>query len=199
MIDSHIKETRDLEYLHPELRERFLMAVADYSSQYPNEPSVFVTQTYRSPERQNELYAQGRTAPGRIVTWVKGGQSFHNMFPSLAVDVAFNIPAGKGGPYARVDLFEKFGAVGMKYDMEWGGTWGPQNLDLPHFQVPRYSIKDFQAGKPIEWKPLPNRVMVTGPVTFSRVFLVDKAGKASELELEKITIVGDKLYLKPRS
>ena len=35
-----------------------------------------VTSTYRSLEEQLELYAQGRTKPGKIVTWVK--HSKHN-------------------------------------------------------------------------------------------------------------------------
>ncbi len=38
----------------------------------------YVYEGLRSRERQNELYAQGRTAPGKIVTNAQGGQSFHN-------------------------------------------------------------------------------------------------------------------------
>ena len=34
--------------------------------------------TYRSFDEQNHLYAQGRTKPGKIVTYAKGGQSYHN-------------------------------------------------------------------------------------------------------------------------
>ena len=32
---------------------------------------IFITETYRSQARQNELYNQGRTTPGQIVTWTK--------------------------------------------------------------------------------------------------------------------------------
>ncbi|MGE7115026.1 M15 family metallopeptidase [Lysinibacillus sp. NPDC047702] len=32
--------------------------------------NIFITETYRSQERQNYLYAQGRTRPGQIVTWI---------------------------------------------------------------------------------------------------------------------------------
>lgn len=38
----------------------------------------YIYEGYRSNERQNELYAQGRTAPGKIVTNAMAGQSFHN-------------------------------------------------------------------------------------------------------------------------
>jgi hypothetical protein len=41
---------------------------------------------HRSIAEQDELYAQGRTKPGDIVTWARGGQSRHNDNPSTAVD-----------------------------------------------------------------------------------------------------------------
>ncbi|MFJ7890105.1 M15 family metallopeptidase [Lysinibacillus xylanilyticus] len=31
--------------------------------------NIFITETYRSQERQKYLYEQGRTRPGTIVTW----------------------------------------------------------------------------------------------------------------------------------
>ena len=39
---------------------------------------VLVT-TWRDPAVQAKLYAQGRTEPGKIVTWAKPGQSAHNV------------------------------------------------------------------------------------------------------------------------
>lgn len=47
------------------------------------------------PREQNSLYAQGRTKPGQVVTWVRGGSNYHNY--GLAVDLAFN----GGKPYAE--------------------------------------------------------------------------------------------------
>lgn len=44
-----------------------------------------VAQATRTIAQQNALYAQGRTAPGRIVTNAKGGESYHNY--GLAIDV----------------------------------------------------------------------------------------------------------------
>ena len=40
--------------------------------------AVLIVETLRTNERQNDLYAKGRTTPGPIVTWVRAGQSFHN-------------------------------------------------------------------------------------------------------------------------
>ena len=47
----------------------------------------YIHEGFRSFERQNELYAQGRTKPGSKVTWVQGGGSWHNY--GLAVDIVF--------------------------------------------------------------------------------------------------------------
>lgn len=35
---------------------------------------VQITETYRPQERQDELFAQGRTTPGRIVTWTRNSR-----------------------------------------------------------------------------------------------------------------------------
>lgn len=78
---------------------------------------------HRTLERQAELYAQGRTAPGEIVTNAKPGQSLHNQFPSHAVDLESTTPGGLAfaGQLARM--------VGL----EWGGSWKTFK-DYPHFQ-----------------------------------------------------------------
>lgn len=63
-----------------------LAAMNEYG--YP----MFVVRTYDSLDRQMELYNQGRTTPGDIVTWTKRG--WHNLTKdgkpnARAVDVAF--------------------------------------------------------------------------------------------------------------
>lgn len=45
-------------------------------------------ETYRTNYRQGLLYAQGRTAPGKIVTRARPGESWHEY--GLAVDLAFD-------------------------------------------------------------------------------------------------------------
>lgn len=56
---------------------------------------IFVTQGMRTVAEQNDLDAQGRTKPGKVVTWVRGGGSYHNH--GLAVDFAFH----GGAPYSE--------------------------------------------------------------------------------------------------
>ena len=47
----------------------------------------------RTYEEQNELFAQGRTKPGRIVTNARGGFSNHNFGMNLTFNYARNGPA----------------------------------------------------------------------------------------------------------
>lgn len=88
---------------------------------------VFITETYRSQERQNYLYAQGRTRSGQVVTWTLNS----NHTPRLAWDIAVAPPKGL---YDKATI-DKVGAIAGKLGIEWGGTWKAPNYDAPHFQV----------------------------------------------------------------
>lgn len=99
-----------------------------------------VTEGFRSIERQNELYAQGRTTKGNIVTNAKGGESLHNY------GVAFDIVPIKGYNIPN-SQWEKLGKIGEVMGYEWGGRW-KGFVDKPHFQLTLgYKLKDFQTGK----------------------------------------------------
>jgi len=61
--------------LVPAFRQR----VADWFKEcWDHQLYVYIYEGFRSNERQDELYAQGRTTEGRIVTNALPGQSFHN-------------------------------------------------------------------------------------------------------------------------
>jgi len=94
---------------------------------------VFLVEGLRSFERSEKLYAQGRTAPGQIVTKAKAGQSYHNF--GLAVDCV--LMDSKGQPTWG---FEPEGAVWKRVvtlakarNLQWGGDW-KSFKDIPHFQ-----------------------------------------------------------------
>ena len=93
-----------------------------------------ITECYRSPERQNELYAQGRSKPGPIVTYKRGGESNHNKLPAPALDVAFLLPDGEVSWSGL--LLSKFARLMKAADarVQWGGDW-PGFKDRPHFEV----------------------------------------------------------------
>lgn len=78
------KPNRDLSLLAPFFREKLEDALTDCQA-LGHKIEVF--EGYRTPERQNWLFDQGRNRPGNVITRAKGGQSWHNY--SLAVDIAF--------------------------------------------------------------------------------------------------------------
>ena len=85
------------------------------------------TRTYAE---QDALYAQGRTAPGPIVTDAPGGYSNHNF------GIAFDVGLFNGGVYLNDSpLYAKVGALGRSQGLEWGGDW-TSFPDEPHFQLP---------------------------------------------------------------
>ncbi|MEA0553528.1 M15 family metallopeptidase [Lysinibacillus irui] len=90
--------------------------------------NIFITETYRSQERQNYLYAQGRTRPGQIVTWTLSS----NHTSRLAWDIAIGPPQSL---YDEVTL-TRVGAIARKLGITWGGDW-TGNKDRPHFEVPK--------------------------------------------------------------
>jgi len=102
---------------------------------------VRIVEGYRSIERQNELYAQGRTKPGNIVTNAKGGESFHNW--GVAVDLVFV----KGGYNVPETHWQTLGSIAERHGFEWGGRWSGFT-DRPHIQLTLgHSLKEFQQGK----------------------------------------------------
>lgn len=131
--------SRDIKDLHPKVKamaEKFLSECKTAGL------NVTIYSTYRDHESQNDLYAQGRTKPGKVITKAKGGDSFHNW--KVAFDAA---PIVNGSiPWNDARLFEKMGAIGEKCGLEWGGRW--KFKDMPHFQFTGgLSIADFKAGK----------------------------------------------------
>ncbi|KYG89296.1 peptidoglycan L-alanyl-D-glutamate endopeptidase [[Bacillus] sp. KCTC 13219] len=92
--------------------------------------NIFITETYRSQERQNYLYAQGRTRPGAIVTWTLNS----NHKSRLAWDIAVAPPQS----LYDVNILNKVGAIAQKLGITWGGqkSWvDAGKTDRPHFEV----------------------------------------------------------------
>jgi len=88
----------------------------------------------RSYAEQDALFAQGRTAPGKIVTNARGGQSNHNF------GIAFDVGVFDGRRYLdHSPLYKAVGAIGVGLGLEWGGNW-TSIVDEPHFQLrPRWA------------------------------------------------------------
>ena len=84
---------------------------------------------HRTYEEQNELYAQGRTKPGKIVTKAKGGQSNHNFATAFDIGI-FNKDGTKY--FDESPDYEKVGVIGESLGLSWGGRW--KFKDDPHFE-----------------------------------------------------------------
>jgi peptidoglycan L-alanyl-D-glutamate endopeptidase CwlK len=90
----------------------------------------------RSLARQDHLYAQGRTRPGKIVTWVSSTIGYGHHLPGpdglgWAMDCCFEGPE----PYSEAHQWERYGAACERNGLEWGGRW--RRPDRPHSQLAR--------------------------------------------------------------
>jgi peptidoglycan L-alanyl-D-glutamate endopeptidase CwlK len=86
-----------------------------------------VTSGSRTQAEQDKLFAQGRTAPGPIVTWTR--RSRH--IGGRAIDLTLfsgSKPVWESPAYLRA------GQIGQELGLVWGGSW-KRTKDLPHFEL----------------------------------------------------------------
>lgn len=124
--------------LNPIVREKGKELV---KKAYDEGVAVCITQTVRTTAEQNALYRQGRFGnPGKIVTWVQGGYSFHNH--GLAIDFALYTPDGRSVVWNEFVDYDKDGVrdwyevvkIAKSLGFTWGGDWQGFR-DAPHFQM----------------------------------------------------------------
>lgn len=146
MIQDTITLTR-IKTIHPvllnELKKIYTEICQTVNSQYCQ---VRFTDVLRNLYEQAELYAQGRSKIGNIVTWAKAGDSYHNY--GLAVDICLLIDKDRNGTFETASWNTVFDGNGngvpewlevVKIFNKYGWTWGLINskgrrYDLPHFQ-----------------------------------------------------------------
>lgn len=102
---------------------------------------------HRSVAVQQEYYAQGRSIPGEIITYVDGilKTSKHNHMPSRAVDICAYVNGKmiwdeKHLCYLAGHIMATAKHLGIS--LTWGGNWDGDGeiisdqkfIDLPHFQ-----------------------------------------------------------------
>lgn len=90
--------------------------------------NVRITETYRTQERQNWLYSQGRTREGKKVTWTT--RSYHTT--RRAFDICRN---EKGREYDDSDgFFRKCAEIAKRLGLTCGYYW-TNYQDKPHIQL----------------------------------------------------------------
>jgi len=132
--------SRSLKYADPWLAERVLLMEREACKVHGRQ--LIRTTTWRGIQKQGELYLIGRrdVEGERIVTNCDGIKylSYHNYFPSLAVDFAVDKDPGIGQKITwEVEEYELIGYLAKKYGLIWGGDFSGKFKDRPHVQVPK--------------------------------------------------------------
>jgi len=124
--------SRSLDDLRPEIRPQVDTFLAACESAGVD---VLVTCTLRSNEEQAQLYAQGRTSPGHIVTDAPAGKSAHNF--GLAIDV---VPMVNGKPdwNGHDPVWHVIGDLAQAAGLQWAGAPGFPFPEEPHMQHPTW-------------------------------------------------------------
>lgn len=104
-----------------------------------------VLEGVRTPERQKELYSQGRTKPGPKVTWTLTSNHFKNKQTGLghAVDlVPYPVDWNDLKKFDEISraMFEAAKELGVT--LRWGADWDQDGnprergeSDSPHFEI----------------------------------------------------------------
>lgn len=133
--------------LHPSMQDEAKAFVLKAKDRFGID--LRVTDGFRDYKTQDNIYAQGRTKPGAIVTNARGGYSNHNF--GLAIDV---VPIENGKANYNTTQYPLIGRIGESVGLEWGGRW-KSIIDLPHFQdLQGLSLKELRA-LPKDEKGLP--------------------------------------------
>lgn len=116
---------RGLEYLYPPFKAKVEQLIQMCRERGLN---IGLGETLRTVEEQNKLYAQGRTAPGSIVTNAKGTDYNSQHQWGVAFDFFKNV---KGSEFNDTLFFEQVGAFAKSIGLGWGGDWVSPK-DRPH-------------------------------------------------------------------
>jgi peptidoglycan L-alanyl-D-glutamate endopeptidase CwlK len=104
-----------------------------------------VLEGVRTPERQKQLYAQGRTTPGKIVTWTLNSRHFKD--PKTGYGHAVDL-LPEPYDWKDPDQFDKMAiavlheAMAQGVRVRWGADWDmdgkfreAKETDSPHFEL----------------------------------------------------------------
>lgn len=135
------RSKKNLVGVHPKLVDVVTRALA--ISEEIGGPDFTVIEGVRTPERQKELYAQGRTKPGRKVTWTLKSNHFVN--PRTGWGHAIDLYPGT---WTDLSKFRKQAEAMLRAANElgvpirWGADWDRDGVfyekgegDSPHFEL----------------------------------------------------------------
>jgi len=158
-IPTPMDEEQKLSLLYPPFAEEVRGFLEAARKQYL---TVGIFCGLRTFEEQDRLFAQGRTAPGGIVTKARAGHSYHNY--GLAVDICFDShPTESGWQWSWDPRFSwnRLALLGQSRGLESAYFWA-QFPESPHFQktygfsTQKYLSLYVVGGLPAVWKEVDN-------------------------------------------
>lgn len=106
-------------------------------------PDFAVIEGVRTPKRQRELYAKGRTAPGPKVTWTLNSNHFVN--PKTGFGEAVDLFPGTWTDLSKFDHMARCmfqASKELNIPIRWGADWDRDGkprergeTDSPHFEL----------------------------------------------------------------
>jgi len=151
-----------IKQFHPNYRDKLEADYLEINRQLPKGVRLRFTSVFRTNKEQDDLFAQGRTKQGHIVTNAKGGQSIHNY--GAAFDIVILLDEDKNGTFEKAvwngSHFNKVVKFFKEKGYEWGGDW--KFKDAPHFQL-----------KGLKWQTL-KTLMDSGKLIKDGVYLYPK-------------------------
>jgi len=109
---------RSVAALDPQLQAKLAKVMARIRAEGHD---VTVSETYRSQARQNVLFAQGRTAPGQVVTWTQSSKHTQGRAVDLLLD----------GGAAGAEAYGQLQQVANEEGLRTLGARDPGHLELP--------------------------------------------------------------------
>ena len=149
-----------IETLHPAVRDSAMRVLEKADKALTGRATLRIATALRSFQEQTDLYAQGRTKPGAVVTWARAGYSFHNY--GLAFDIVLIID-GKTASWNMQQDYDldhlpdwmEVVRICKEEGWQWGGDWKTKK-DYPHFEkrfgytesalLKKYNAKDYIPG-----------------------------------------------------
>lgn len=123
------RSTDNLKGVHPNLQRVVKRAISITTQDF------LVTEGVRTPERQRQLYAQGRTAPGKKVTWtLKSNHFVQASGYGHAVDLCpYPVDWNDLTKFAKIVDAMKRAALMEGVRITAGADWSTP--DRPHFEL----------------------------------------------------------------
>ena len=127
------RSKENLKGLHPDLIKVVERAI-EISDQ-----DFTVIEGLRTTKRQQDLYAQGRTKPGNIVTKADGVKNKSNHQAKSdgyghAVDIVpYPIDWDSKSKFDNISVAMLKAADELNVEVEWGGNW--KFTDMPHYEI----------------------------------------------------------------